>query len=434
MKHLLHSLHFQFTLLTILAFTSLGFTAHYIQQQQEKIIHFQKQIVKNEELRLLLKTQRLTKTQKKKRNDLISFYLKQENIKTSNFSTSNLKQILENINTKKSNADKVSKFHKKQSQNAKITFNGLLIFWFISFFIFLNKKWIAPIKQLQKKMNQFILGRYSYSYKLEADNEMGHLHKTFHDLAQKVLRTHNQLEQLDQTKSSFVSIASHELRTPLTSIKGSLSLLSSGIAGEMNESAQNLLTIANNESNRLIRLINELLDLAKIEAGEFPLQKEWASLYQICKTTVLSLEGLAQAVNVKLQLQVPSHDYELLMDSDRVQQVLTNLISNAIKFSPEGKSVIVSVDLNAQGQMEFYVQDSGPGIAPEDQDVIFERFSQVSSAQSPLVSGTGLGLAISKALIEEHGGSIGVRSNINKGGSIFYFTLPDIRTIEEQAS
>src|SRR6185369_4735674 len=152
------------------------------------------------------------------------------------------------------------------------------------------------------------------------------------------------------------SIASHELRTPLTSIKGSLSLMRSGIVGKMNEMADNLLTIAENETDRLIRLINDILDLAKIEARKLPLQQDWSSLNDVINVCLQSLQGLAQQAEVKLKAEdVPP--IEAFIDRDRIQQVLTNLLSNAIKFSPKGRAVTVSVEVSASNELTVEVRD-----------------------------------------------------------------------------
>ncbi|MDE2021057.1 MAG: HAMP domain-containing histidine kinase, partial [Patescibacteria group bacterium] len=234
-----------------------------------------------------------------------------------------------------------------------------------------------------------------------------------------------ELKTLDQAKSDFLSIASHELRTPLTSIKGSLSLLRSGIVGKLNDMAENLLQIAETETDRLIRLINDLLDLAKIEARKLPLSTGWHSLEAVVDQTIQSLQGLAQQAKVDLiHTQIPK--IEVNMDKDRIHQVLTNLLSNAVKYSPKGAPVVVHCDLTAQNQLVIEVRDHGRGIDPHDQELIFQKFRQITNQKNPLVKGTGLGLAIAKAVVEEHGGEIGVKSQPGQG-STFYFTLPQWR-------
>lgn len=280
-----------------------------------------------------------------------------------------------------------------------------------------------PLRALSRRMMDFLNDRYTYQFSVPATNEVGNLQATFNALAQRVLSNMEELTDLDRAKSEFLSIASHELRTPLTSIKGSLSLMKSGVVGDMNEMAQNLLNIAESETDRLIRLINELLDLAKIEAGKFNVHPAWHSLPQLVDKTFSSLQGLSKAADVKLTaVNLPS--VEAQIDGDCIQQVLTNLLSNAIKFSPSGGTVDVHFEVNAEQQLVVEVTDHGRGIAPEDQALIFQKFRQATSVKNPLVKGTGLGLAIAKALVEEHGGQIGVRSSPGVG-STFYFSLPD---------
>ena len=308
----------------------------------------------------------------------------------------------------------------------------------------------SPLRDLSKRMDEFVHNRYSYEFAVPEPNEIGELQNAFDRMAQQVLNQIEELKSLDKAKSDFLNIASHELRTPLTSIKGSLALLNSGIMGKITASAQNLMTIALDETDRLIRLINELLDLAKIEARQFPLHPSWISSHDLISNTFQGLSGFCQTAQVQLE-NIDTDGYELFVDSDRIQQVLTNLLSNAVKYSPKNQTVTVRFVHDREGQcteavgpaealspaetdmndgseqiLIVEVHDKGRGIAPEDQALIFEKFRQASSPQNPLVKGTGLGLAIAKTLVEQHGGTIGVRSRPGDG-STFYFTIPKWR-------
>lgn len=284
------------------------------------------------------------------------------------------------------------------------------------------------INRLSRRMLDFLVDRYSFQFSQPDQTELGDLQRTFNSLAEKVLNTTDELKRLDQAKSEFLSIASHELRTPMTSIKGSLSLLASGVVGQLDVGSLRLIKIAEGETDRLIRLINDLLDLAKIESGGLPLNLNWVQWDEFCGKTLEGLSGLAMKADVRLELvSIPS--IEVSIDRDRMQQVLTNLVSNAIKFSPKGRSVRVTISRAKTGDLVVSVADQGPGIAAEDQQLIFEKFRQGATVSNPLVKGTGLGLAIAKALVAEHGGSIGVESTIGKGSS-FWFTLPKWRENE----
>lgn len=291
----------------------------------------------------------------------------------------------------------------------------ILLMFFIRTSIF------RSLDRLSQRMLDFLVDRYSFQLTEPEANEFGDLQKTFNSLAQRVINNMDELKNLDRAKSEFLSIASHELRTPLTSIKGSLSLLTSGVMGNLDVNSLRLIKIAETETDRLIRLINDLLDLAKIEAGKLPLACDWVAWDDLMKKISESLMGLSHRAKVGL-ITEPVPGLEVFIDRDRLQQVLTNLISNAVKFSPEGSSVIVRAAQGDKGELQVEVIDHGCGISAEDQDVIFQKFRQGSN-ESTVIQGTGLGLAIAKALVEEHGGVIGLESDVNQG-STFYFTLP----------
>jgi signal transduction histidine kinase len=293
-------------------------------------------------------------------------------------------------------------------------------------------RWLKSINRLSRRMLDFLADRYSFQFSEPEQNEIGSLQKTFNSLAQRVINNMDELKSLDQAKSDFLSITSHELRTPMTSIKGSLNLLASGMMGPIDPTCMKLINVAELETDRLIRLINDLLDLAKIEAGKLPLSTEWRNWAEIVERTAESLTGFASKAGVRIASQAidTRHDsFEVFADADRVQQVLTNLISNAIKFSPEGSTVTIAHSIAENGDFLVHVTDQGPGISAEDQSLIFEKFRQGTSVENPLVKGTGLGLAICKALVEEHGGHLGVESHLGLG-STFWFTLPKWRHAE----
>lgn len=288
--------------------------------------------------------------------------------------------------------------------------------------MYVQRKIFKPLNSLYLRMLDFLNDRYTYEFQAPEANEIGDLQSTFNSLAQRVINNIEELKTLDRAKTEFLNIASHELRTPLTSIKGSLSLLRNGVSGEMNETSYKLLLIAETETDRLIRLINDVLDLAKIEAKRLPLNEKWYPIEAMIESIFGSLQGLCEAtqVNLKTKDQLP---IDLFVDKDHIHQVLINLLSNAIKFSPPKGTVFVNYFINGQHQLVIEVIDQGNGIAPEDQKQIFEKFRQATNDNNPLVKGTGLGLAIARAIIEEHGGEIGVKSQPKKG-STFYFTLP----------
>ena len=228
-------------------------------------------------------------------------------------------------------------------------------------------------------------------------------------------------KELDQTKSEFISIASHELRTPMTSIKGSLDLLLGGFAGEVNDETRELLVIAHSGCERLIRLINDILDLSKIEAGKMQLRLHRMNLVDSVQRSVRTVKSYADSLNVKLEVEAAEPLPEILGDKDRLDQVVTNLLGNAIKFSPPEGTVTVSVKAVEDG-VECRVIDTGPGIPADQVDRIFDKFHQVVGP-SKKKGGTGLGLTIARALVVEHNGHIWAESQLGRG-SQFNFTIP----------
>ncbi len=225
---------------------------------------------------------------------------------------------------------------------------------------------------------------------------------------------------LDRMKDEFVSTVSHELRTPLTSIRGALGLLSSGMLGQVSDKAANLLRIALSNSDRLVRLINDILDLERIQSGREPLTFRPIALGEIVRQAIDGMQPVADAAGVNL-----IHDANLIhlsADPDRLLQIITNLLSNAVKFSPEGSTVAVTLREGSNGVV-LSVIDQGRGIPADKLDTIFDRFQQVDASDSRQKGGSGLGLAICRTIVHQHGGHIWAERN-PVCGSTFRVTLP----------
>jgi CheY-like chemotaxis protein/nitrogen-specific signal transduction histidine kinase len=227
---------------------------------------------------------------------------------------------------------------------------------------------------------------------------------------------------LDRMKDEFVSTVSHELRTPLTSIRGSLGLLSTGLLGEMGEKASNLLRIAVNNSDRLVRLINDILDLERMQSGRAPLTYRSCDLEDLARQAIDAMTPMAEAAKVQLLMEAGPAQIEV--DPDRLQQVLTNLLSNAIKFSPAGAQVSVSIERLLDG-VTISVKDNGRGIPKDKLESIFDRFQQVDASDARQKGGTGLGLAICRTIVMQHGGRIWAERNADRG-STFRMFLPSV--------
>jgi len=236
--------------------------------------------------------------------------------------------------------------------------------------------------------------------------------------------------QLDALKNEFVSTVSHELRTPLTSIRGALGLLSSGLIGDVDEKALNLLRIALTNTDRLIRLINDILDIERMESGRAPLQIRRCSLRDLCQQAIETMTSMADVNSVHLELVSSlGHDNapEPLFfdgDSDRILQVLTNLLSNAIKFSPADSTVCIHTEATSDSIL-LKVSDEGRGIPSDKLDSIFDRFQQVEPADARHKGGTGLGLSICRSIVQQHSGSIWAQRNTGLG-TTFYVMFPRV--------
>ncbi len=225
---------------------------------------------------------------------------------------------------------------------------------------------------------------------------------------------------VETMKKEFISIVSHELRTPLTSIRGSLGLLAAGVFKNKPDAAQQMLDIATRDTERLVRLVNDILDLERLESQKVNLVKQWCDAATLLEQSVKTVQALAAEGNITLSVE--SASIQIWADGDRIIQTLVNLVSNAIKFSPPESTVTLSVQDQAD-RVLFQVKDQGRGIPADKLDTIFGRFQQVDASDSRQKGGTGLGLAICKSIVQQHGGKIWVESVVGEGSS-FYFTLP----------
>jgi signal transduction histidine kinase len=230
-----------------------------------------------------------------------------------------------------------------------------------------------------------------------------------------------QLEIASQHKSEFLANMSHELRTPLNAIIGFSEVLAEKMFGEINDKQAEYLTDILESGRHLLSLINDILDLSKVEAGRMELEPTDFELSAAVESTLVLVRERAHRRGIALQRVVDERVQMINADERKVKQVLLNLLSNGLKFTPEGGQITVRVDLR-DGEAEISVTDTGVGIAPEDKDAVFEEFRQVG-APARKVEGTGLGLAISRKFIELHGGRIWVTSEVGTG-STFTFTLP----------
>ena len=233
--------------------------------------------------------------------------------------------------------------------------------------------------------------------------------------------------EVERLKGEFVSTVSHELRTPLTSIRGSLGLIAGGAVGELPEQAKKLVAIAYNNSERLVRLINDILDMEKIESGKMRFELQPHRIAPLLEQAVEANRAYGEQLGVQFQIQGAVPDAVVALDSDRFMQVMANLLSNAAKFSPRGRDGGDS--LTERREPSDLVTDRGPGIPEEFRAKIFGKFSQADASDSRQKGGTGLGLSITKSIVERLGGEISFES-IAGAGTSFHVDLPESTTAE----
>ena len=319
----------------------------------------------------------------------------------------------------------------------------MIIFFGIIIAIFVAKNISDPIRSLHKGTEIIGSGNLDYKVGTDAKDEIGQLSMAFDRMTkdlkkttisidelnkeiterkkyEEVLRRANEeMKELDKMKSDFVSDVSHELRSPMTSIKGYTDIILMGIAGKINRQQREFLTTVKKNVDRLTRLINDLLDISRLEAKRIKLNLQTLNIPDLIQSVVKNYQVEARARKISLKTDLPKKFPLLRADSDRIKQVLTNLVNNALKFTaPHGKVILGFQEKKKEAL--FWVTDTGPGIARKDLSTIFEKFQQLGKEEK---KATGLGLAIAKELVELHKGRIWIKSKRGKG-STFYFTLP----------
>ena len=280
---------------------------------------------------------------------------------------------------------------------------------------------IGPVKQMDAQLRQIASGNFSPRVAVENRDELGALAANLNRMSEELGRLYRQLEEASRYKSEFLANMSHELRTPLNAILGYTELILDQIYGEVPDKIGEVLERVQNSGRHLLALINDVLDLSKIEAGQFTLSFNDYSMADIVRTVSTAVEPLTAAKNLALRVVVPPDLPRGRGDERRITQVLLNFVGNAIKFTEAGEVAIRAAV--ADGQFLVAVSDTGPGIREQDQQRIFEEFQQADGSSTRPKDGTGLGLAIAKRIVELHRGRVGVTSSPGQG-STFWFELP----------
>ncbi|MGC9965407.1 MAG: HAMP domain-containing sensor histidine kinase [Syntrophobacteraceae bacterium] len=275
-----------------------------------------------------------------------------------------------------------------------------------------------PLRELRRGIKAMSRSGLTDPIRVYSNDEFGELAGTFNDMAAR-------LTEEERMRSDFISMLSHEIRTPLTSIRESVNLISEEVMGDINEKQRRFLLIASHELERITTLLNHLMQISRLEAGAVEIHPRSIDLDEFVQSTISRLIPAAEAKDISIGSEIDTTISGFYCDPDNMQQVLLNLIGNAIKFSPQGSDILVSVKRDESGKspnLVFSIRDHGQGIPEEEQALVFHKYYRASGTRDE-VDGVGLGLSISKHIVETHGGEIGVRSKPGEG-STFSFTLP----------
>jgi signal transduction histidine kinase len=289
---------------------------------------------------------------------------------------------------------------------------------------------VKPVKEIEARLAQIASGEFKQRVHVSNRDELGTLAADVNRTSEELGNLYQQLAAASRHKSEFLANTSHELRTPLNAILGYTELIQDNIYGPVPDKIREILDRVQSNGRHLLGLINDVLDLSKIEAGQLTLSVSEYSIKEVVNTVVTATGSLAAEKKLALKTVISDNLPSAKGDERRITQALLNLVGNAIKFTEKGEVAVQAAAAN--GAFHVAVTDTGPGIQLEDQNRIFEEFQQVDSSSTRKKGGTGLGLSISKKIIELHGGRLWVESEPGKG-STFRFTLPlqpDTREIQ----
>jgi signal transduction histidine kinase len=327
----------------------------------------------------------------------------------------------------KAEADMLARIDESQedylrSQRVVIGFvlGGLLLALGLGYSLSLSL--IDPVKKMAQRFDEIGAGNFSRRVEVANRDELGALAANLNRMSDELGHLYRALETTNRHKSEFLANMSHELRTPLNAVIGFSEALQERMFGELNAKQAEYVGDIHTSGKHLLSLINDILDLSKIEAGRMELELSEFRLQDVLETAITLVRERAMRQGVALGLEVAPDIGAIRADERKLKQVMLNLLSNAVKFTPEGGSVRVAARTAGQA-IEVSVADTGAGVAPEDQAVVFEEFRQVGSDRARKAEGTGLGLALTKKFVELHGGSMRLESALGRG-STFSFTIP----------
>ncbi|GAB63711.1 two-component sensor kinase [Candidatus Jettenia caeni] len=322
--------------------------------------------------------------------------------------------------------------HKSTKVALSLILSAILFGTIFSYFF--TRSICLPIKTLQEATERISQGDLDYRIAVSSTDEIGTLGTAFNQMC-------NRLKELDLLKSEFISSISHNLKTPLTAIREANELMLDKIAGQVSEPQIKLLNIIKESTHRLTLMINDILDISRVEAGLMRYNFQYSNIHDIIRKSIGELRFLAERKNISFQHINGTSIPEISLDHDKIAQVIDNIFSNAIKFTPSGGTVTIKVkevnarsfspghgEKNQMNNVHSFIQvsisDTGIGIPVEYHEKVFDKFQQVDNKGKGCTKGTGLGLFIAKQIVFDHGGEIWVENNGEQKGTTFHFTLP----------
>lgn len=332
--------------------------------------------------------------------------------------------------------EKIELFQKTTHKSAKVSLSLILsaILFGMIFSYFFTRSICLPIQILKDATERISQGDLDYRIEVLSMDEIGTLGTAFNQMCDR-------LKEFDLMKSEFISNISHNLKTPLTAIREANELMLDKIAGQVSEPQIKLLNIIKESAHRLTLMINDILDISRVEAGLMRYNFQYSNIHAIIRKSMSDLRFLAERKNISFQYADGISIPEIPLDYDKIAQVIDNIFSNAIKFTPSGGTIAIKAkEVNACGFSHTYeernqmnnvnsfvqvsISDTGIGIPVEYHKIIFNKFQQVNNQGKGYMKGTGLGLFIAKQIVFDHGGDIWVENNVGKIGSTFHFILP----------
>ena len=289
---------------------------------------------------------------------------------------------------------------------------------------------VGPVNQMNRRFQEIAHEDFSSRIEVPNQDELGSLANALNNMSDELGRLYREIHAASRHKSEFLANMSHELRTPLNAIIGFSQVLDERVFGELNEKQAEYINDIHESGAHLLSLINDILDLSKVEAGRMELDLKKFDVRVALDNALTLVKERSLRHGLILEVDLDPGLGNMVADERKLKQILLNLLTNAIKFTPEGGTISISADIDEK-ILNIAIRDTGIGISPEDQKLVFEEFRQASGKDGQVTEGTGLGLTLTKRFVEMHGGEISVESEPGKG-SIFSFSLPLTQVEERQ--